>query len=208
MSDTATVTADAVPEEQGKRSRRVFQLKMFADPEWIMKNIVSQGKGTHVSLGRVYGIAHATERRVNDIKGVPTPSVSIIGRFEAENFSTGEFSAASTLYLPMGFAEQIEAVFKEDKDAVVKVDVDIGVEATGKTIPYEWTVTSYVEQAESSELLALRARRVPKARKVAQPSLPAPAPQAQIAAPTSEFELTAPPAELSEDHGSKKKSSK
>jgi hypothetical protein len=40
--------------------------------------------------------------------------------------------------------------------------VDIGVEATGKTIPYEWTVTAYLEGKAENAIKALRDRRKPQ----------------------------------------------
>jgi hypothetical protein len=44
----------------------------------------------------------------------------------------------------------------------LELDIDIGVEATGKSIPYEWMVTSFIPIEGSNRLLEMRHRRQTK----------------------------------------------
>lgn len=160
-----TKAADAVEtsaqneSNAGLRARRALMMKQFVpSPDWIMQNVVAKGKGTKVTVGRVIGIAHSVRRHVNDINGRQVESIALGGIFEGET-SEGEVLAASTVYFPMAYAEMVAAALDQDGVKVVQVDADIGLEATGKTIPYEWTVTSYVEGEAMAVLSALRKRR-------------------------------------------------
>lgn len=158
----ASVVQDG-DEDAPVRSVRAISMKAFLPPEgqsWINKTIVSQGKGFQKMLGRMYGMAARTERKVNDHQGKQLTSVSLIGAFECVVFETGEVISASQVYLPMAFAEQVEASLSLDGVSNVQIDVDVGIEATGKTIPYEWVIYSHLAGAAQKALRRLRARRV------------------------------------------------
>lgn len=146
--------------DQGVRVQRVMTMNTFYPSiDWIMTEIVGKGVGTHVSVGRLYGKANATERQTNDYKGKQLQSVVVSGMFEAVTLSTGEITRCSRIYLPMSFAEQIEMALRANPGALIDVDVDIGIEATGKSIPYTFTVTSYLEGQAERALRQMRMRR-------------------------------------------------
>jgi hypothetical protein len=165
-NETETAATVAAPEAEtvgteGRRVRRVLMMKQLASPEWIMQNVVAKGKGTHVLVGRIYGVAHTTRKNVNDVNGRPVESIAVSGSFEAQS-KEGELLNGATVYFPMAFAETIAAARAQEGVSLVNVDVDIGVEATGKTIPYEWTVTAYLEGKAENAIKALRDRRKPQ----------------------------------------------
>jgi hypothetical protein len=103
--------------------------------------------------------------------GTPSSSIVLKGDFETENYMTGEIGSGTQAFIPAAYAEKVKAVF--DANAVlndkgeevgnhirtVEVDIDVGVEATGKTIPYEWVVTAFKEGAEMAVLKNLRNSR-------------------------------------------------
>ncbi len=97
--------------------------------------------------------------------------------FEAFHALTGEISEANVAYLPDSVGERMKAMFANDPELkAVQIDMDIAVEATGKTIPYTWAVTNYVKDDAANPLKALRANR-------AQPLLTSPQEQAKLTAP-------------------------
>lgn len=149
-------------EAHGVRARRALMLKqLLPDHDWINKTIVSQGKGTRGLVGRIYGIATSTARKTNTLPdGSLSESIAVGGVFTAESYITGEISEASTVYFPMAYAEKLEALFKAQPDIkVIEVDTDIGLEATGKTIPYEWVIIAYREGEEMAVLKRLKNSR-------------------------------------------------
>lgn len=156
--------SDTAPpaEKEGVRARRAFMLKHFIpNADWINQNIVSKGAGTKAIIGRVFGVCFETMvTKTTQKDGRVSESVALKGAFQAEDYKTGEISEATTVYLPMAYAEKVAFMFKADPDLkAVEVDVDIGLEATGKTIPYEWVVIAYREGEAMAVLKRLRASR-------------------------------------------------
>lgn len=168
--------ADAgAPEQEGVRARRSIMLKQFLPGEgidWINKNIVAAGKGTRATFGRIYGTCTGYEVRTNTLPdGTPAQSIALKGDFETENFMTGEIGSGTLAFIPAAYSEKVKAIF--DANAIlndegreignhvrtVEVDIDVGVEATGKTIPYEWVVVAFREGAEMATLKKLRNSR-------------------------------------------------
>lgn len=193
MSDEKQV--DQSPAEQssiseqasaGMRTRRAFMLKQLLPgdgQDWINKNVVSHGKGHKVIAGRVFGVVMGWEEKNNTLPdGKVSKSIALFGQFEYESALTGELGSASSAYLPMAFAQQVAATFASDPTMkALEVDVDLGVEATGKSIPFEWLVINH-SGVEVSLIKRLRERRRPGQRAIAAPvsdvALPAPdAPQ-------------------------------
>lgn len=168
-SDTSTETQASISEQaqvttapQGSRARKAFMPKQLVpDPDWINKNIVANGKGTRATLGRVYGVAMDYKVKVNALpNGGTAESTCLQGKFQIENFVTGELSDAVEIYLPDAYSMQVRAMMAADESIkVVEVDVDVGVEATGKTIPYEWVITAYRNGDEMAVLKRLREGR-------------------------------------------------
>lgn len=147
-------------ETEGTRARRAIMLKQFLpSQDWINTNVVAGGKGTRATVGRIYGLATATARKTNTLPdGSVSESIVVSGMFQSEGFITGELTEASNVYFPMAYAEKIEACFAMGVKTV-EVDCDIGVEATGKTIPYEWVVTAFREGVEMDVLKRIRGTR-------------------------------------------------
>lgn len=147
-------------ETEGVRARRAIMLKQFLpDPDWINKNVVAGGKGTRATIGRIYGIATGFERKNNTLPdGSISESIFVKGMFQSEGFLTGELGEASGVYFPMAYAEKIAACFGMGVKTV-EVDCDIGLEATGKTIPYEWVVIAFREGQEMDVLRSIRGTR-------------------------------------------------
>lgn len=147
-------------ETSGVRARRAIMLKQFVpNPDWINQNIVAGGKGTRATLGRIYGIATGTSRKTNILPdGSVSESILVSGMFQSEGFLTGEMGEAAGVYFPMAYAEKIEACFAMGVKTV-EVDCDVGLEATGKTIPYEWVVIAYREGQEMDVLRRIRGTR-------------------------------------------------
>lgn len=145
----------------GVRARRGLTMKnLIPDRDWINKNVVAGGKGTRATVGRIFGVATGSVRRTNDVAGTPVESIAVGGMFNAESYVTGELSEGTSCYFPMAYAEKIEALFKADATIkVIEVDCDVGLEATGKTIPYEWVIVAYREGQEMAVLKRLRAAR-------------------------------------------------
>lgn len=200
--------APAAPE--GVRARRAFMLKFLigGDGDWINKNIVAGGKGTAKIVGRVFGACMGAEKKVNVLPdGSSSESIVLYGQFEYESTVTGEIGQASSVYLPMAYAQQVAAVFASDATVkALEVDVDIGLEATGKTIPYEWLVINHVG-GEASLLSKLRNRRRPGQKALPGTSTSAAAQIEQAkpeAATEAAEEPAAAPAKASPAKGSKK----
>lgn len=166
----------------GMKIRKAFMLRMFLpDTNWIAREVIGKGKGTTVMLGRVFGICTSVEEKMNTVGDKVIPSISVRGIFQAENYHTGEVSESASVYLPGALAEKIASMFKADPQLkTVEIDTDIGVEATGKTIPYAWTATQWIDGDKQNPLARLRDSRK---RPDNAAKLVAPAAQALIAAP-------------------------
>lgn len=178
-SQEATTTAE------GKRTRRAVMLKQFVpSPDWINKNIVAGGKGTRKTLGRIFGVATGSEMRNATLpSGEVTQNIAITGLFNTESYVTGELGEGTVAFFPRAYAEKIHATFQSDPNIkVIELDCDVGLEATGKTIPYEWVIVAYLAGEEMAVLKRLRQSR---GRPKDAPALPAPAAQKQLTGPSA-----------------------
>lgn len=147
--------APAPAEPTGVRARRAFMPKQFIpNADWINVNIVAKGKGTQAKVGRVYGICTGWAEKENTLpNGDKSVSIVLNGVFQTEDYISGEVSQASQAYLPMAYAEKVKTAFVMDSTVkVLELDCDIGLEATGKIIPYEWVVIAYLEGQEMDRL--------------------------------------------------------
>lgn len=109
--------------------------------DWIMRNIVAHGAGTHICVGRAAGKAIRAEFRENEWQGKQLRSVLLTGMFRMESATTGQVFENAEIYLPNAYAKQVYVAL-EMAGTLITFDVDIGIEATGRTIPYRWTVIS------------------------------------------------------------------
>lgn len=152
-------------ETEGVRARRAFMMKQFLpNPDWINANVVSKGQGTRATIGRIFGMATGAVRSSNEYKGKTIESVHLRGTFRTQNYLTGEIAECSVVYFPNAYSEQVETMFLADKEMkIVEVDVDVGLEATGKTIPYEWVIVAFLEGDEMAVMKRLRNSRKPPA---------------------------------------------
>jgi len=153
--------ASASTETAGVRARRAIMLKQFIpNPDWINQNIVAGGKGTRATIARIFGIATGYEDKQNTLPdGSISHSIFVKGVFQSESYLDGEVGEASGVYFPMAYAEKIKAVLDMGDIKTVEVDCDIGLEATGKTIPYEWVVVAFREGQEMDALKRIRSTR-------------------------------------------------
>jgi hypothetical protein len=144
----------------GTRVTRAFAMKNFVpSQDWIMQNVVSKGKGHHELVGRVYGTIYRAESREVTWQDKKIASVALYGVVQAQpKDETRNPVMVNMLFMPMAFAEQIQLALNAGAEKV-EIDVDIGLEATGKTIPYEWTVTSYLEGYAERALRRIRQSR-------------------------------------------------
>ncbi len=156
MVDTATTSL-----VNGKEVTSVLTMKRFASPDWIMQNCVVKGAGTKVQVARIIGKAMQAERKQNTYQDKTLESIVLRGVFEGENLLTGEIISASEIYLPRAYAQQVAVMFMDETVKRVELDLDIGVRATGKTIPYEWTCTTFTDDGFGAELSRIRSRRRP-----------------------------------------------
>jgi hypothetical protein len=174
-ADHQPVASTSTVASEGIRARRAIMLKQFLPGEgidWINKNIVAAGKGTQAIMGRVFGICSGYTVKTNTLPdGTPSQSIVLGGAFQTENYMTGELGEGTQLYLPAAYSEKVKAIFdtgavmdeagREIRNSVrmVEIDCDIGVEATGKVIPYEWVVVAFREGEEMAVLKKMRASR-------------------------------------------------
>lgn len=154
------LAAPTAPE--GVRARRALAMKnLLPDADWINKNVVAGGAKTQALVGRIFGVATGYEEKASKLPdGSQSMILAIKGSFQYESYVTGEFGEGTMVYFPRAYAEKIKAVFDIEKTIeVVEVDADIGLEATGKTIPYEWVVIAYREGEAMAVLKRLRSAR-------------------------------------------------
>lgn len=212
----ADLAADQADPE-GVRQRRGIMPKQFLPGDgvdWIMKNVVAQGKGTRANLGRIFGISTGYEERTNTLPdGKVVTSIALKGAFQTEGYLTGELGEGTLAFLPAAYSEKVKAIF--DANAIrdqegnvvgnnvrmVEVDVDVGVEATGKGIPYEWVITAFREGEEMATLRKMRQSRkrpayVLQTSAAAVPAIPRPEarPLAMLEAPGAAQEAVQAPA--------------
>ena len=127
--------------------------------DWIMRNVVAHGRGTHIVVGRVVGAAFRAEWRETEWQGKQLRSVLLTGEFRMVSTVTNLVRENSELWLPTGYAKALAAKLALYPDAIAEFDVDIGIEATGRTIPYAWTVVSHLRQRSSERLERLWGNR-------------------------------------------------
>jgi hypothetical protein len=134
------------------------------DPAWLPREMAGQPRGAkHVMLGRIRGTVNRTVARETPWEGKILQSIELQGGFQALVTASGQLLSAASLFLSRAFAVQIETSLAEarrdDPHATIAIDVDVGVESTGKTIAYTWTVTHYLN---GQAMRALRALRQPR----------------------------------------------
>lgn len=178
-ADEGTVTTDPVT---GRQYRKALMLRqLLPDENWIMREVVSKGKGTKVWIGRIVGQVTATAKKNNALPdGSFKESTSCSGTFESESYLTGEIVTTGVVYFPQFYAEAVALELAKEGVQALEVDIDIGLEATGRSIPYAWTVKAYIEGEQMDVIKRIKSARGLPADAA---KLAARAPAAQIAGP-------------------------
>lgn len=163
----------------GRRIETFISPRSFVTQEWCLQHVAAQPRGYHVPIGRIAGVATTCERVESraPVKPGDKPmpaSVWIRGEFECAVLDTGEIKTASVLILPRAAGDLIEQAFALGGERIL-LDLELGVEATGRTIPYTYTVTAYGSRESESQRMvrAIRARQDARQR---QRQLAAPKP--------------------------------
>ena len=134
------------------------------DPGFLVREMAGQARGAkHIALGRIRGTVKAAIDRETMWEGKVIPSIELQGGFDALVHASGKLLSAASLFISRAFAVQIQTSLAEtrltDPNATIAIDIDVGVESTGKTIAYTWTVTHYLN---GQAMRALRALRQPR----------------------------------------------
>lgn len=144
--------------------------QLVESPDWIMKNVCSHGRGYELPLAQLIGWANKTSRQTNMVPGKSDgiESIKLTGEFESISQITGQVTQAPHAFLPRKWAQLAESAvlaldLEADPSARVKMILTVGVRATGKAIPYSWTVSTRLPRS-SPDLAELRtiAMNLPK----------------------------------------------
>jgi hypothetical protein len=153
-------------DDRGQRVGRIITTKDYlprGDVQFTAR-LGMEPVGTQVILGSLVGVVNSTERKITQWQGKELESVWLNGEFEAIMAGTGEVKAAPTAILPKAFGLTIETALAGLKrngadDAELTIDCDVGLESTGRPIPYEWIVIYYREGKAQKALRDARGRR-------------------------------------------------
>lgn len=155
--------------------------QLVESSDWIMQNVCSKGRGFSIELAQLIGWANATSRQTNMVPGKPDgiESIKLSGQFEARSSITGLVTQAPHAYLPKKWATLAETAvlgldLAADPTARIKMILTVGVRATGKAIPYSWTVSTRLP-VSSPDLNELRqiAMALPTPQRLSAPTIDA-----------------------------------
>ncbi len=137
-------------------------------PEGIVEELMKlkiANKPNYMPLGKLFGHALGFEETVLD-PDVPQPankkgpSILLLGQFKGLCYETGELKEAAGAYVPNYFRKmvqgQIEAARATGQGALFAIEM--GVELTGRTIPFAWVVTNLVPDDAASPMGQLEAK--------------------------------------------------
>ena len=193
----------------GVRTIKAFMTRMIMPPKsYLMKNFIwKEGDpetpvaGRQIMMGRLFGLCLSYYEKDGSLPdGTPSKSIVLRGDFEATKIDPlevkdGKYDTTDAkiverfnmpeAYLPEAYAMKVKAYFDDCKArnipaGSVEIDLDIGMETTGKMIPYTFIVLSYVE-GQASALTRMRDRKAAMAFRQAQMKLNAPETQALLA---------------------------
>jgi hypothetical protein len=180
-------------EIRGERVERIITTRDFLPPDdpQFAARLGVEPRGTRVLLGSLRGVVNSTERRTANWQGKLLESVWLNGEFEAVLAGTGEIKSAPTAILPKAFGMTIEASIAAllaemypqgaltptngglPQGVQLTIDCDIGLEATGRSIPYEWIVVYYREGKAQKAMRDVRARSDARLARQVRKALPA-----------------------------------
>jgi hypothetical protein len=185
--DAMLAEAHAAIEREGMRLETFISPRTFATMEEILQLVAGVPKGDSVPLGHIAGDVRGFERRENSMplkpgENPPPPSIWLRGKFDATIYSTGEVRSASWCILPRVMGEAVADELRDGETSAL-LDIELGVSATGRAIPYAYTVTSFTANRAQAAITTIRLRHQRRmAAKAQQAALPAPpaAPQAEV----------------------------
>lgn len=151
--------AEAEKVEDAKSStRRQITLAQFRPAkDWVAKTLLVEGAARRVSLARIYGIIMKVDRRPVQLPdGTPTETIVCVGAFRCENYATGEEGDSRNVVFPTGYAQALEASFKDGSPFEVDVDIDIEANEKGATT---WIIVPRIEGDDMNYLDGLSSSR-------------------------------------------------
>lgn len=157
--DAVLATAEAQGRDEGVRLDNVITPRTFISKDDIDVALGGKPKGSTITIGHVAGYVRHSERREGMLPDGKTKveSIWLRGHFEATVYSTGEVRTAAWCILPRVMGEAIEGALQDGVDTAV-LDIELGVEKTGRNIPYAYTVTSYMENKAQAAISTIRMR--------------------------------------------------
>jgi len=146
-------------------------------PEQILEKLYdkkSKGEENYWALGKLIGegVSFETVPNRNAEMIDKEPSVLIVGDFTGISYLTGEVREAMGAFLPAYFRKMIVAQMQRNQGINETVfAIEIGVELTGRTIPWAWTVSNILPPDKSSA----KQRLIDKLEELGHMKLPEPA---------------------------------
>jgi hypothetical protein len=167
---------DAISEYRGSDTGQVMETiitpKSFlppgadTDPKADPRKLVALEKnGTRIMLGALGGTITRIERKTKEWEGKELSSVWLHGKFEAHVYATDETVQAPVAILPRAYGDMIENAFRaamEDGQTHglrARLDVEVGVKASGGAIPFNWCILNFEEDESDRALREIRTRQ-------------------------------------------------
>ncbi len=126
--------------------------KDFISPAEARKFGVNSPEGTIKWLGTIIGkTTGGKEKITTQPDGNQLRSFQFEGIFECYIYDTDETKSARSVFLPKSIANELELTLREalesgDKDTTVQFALEIGIEATGRNIPFGYKIRSFGKQ--------------------------------------------------------------
>ena len=129
----------------------------------MTKWAVNSPPGTKIQIAQLVGYADSVAWQPGAMKGQEKlpDTIKMTGSFEATVYETGEILTAPDAYLPTMWGKQVmnslNMAKATDPNARASMILSLGAQATGKAIPYRWTVRTKLRETNPvlEELKAL-----------------------------------------------------
>ena len=143
---------------KGRIGRTVITTKDFTAGVDAFEIISGHPKGSLVTLGTLAGKIYAVEKKENEWQGKKLESYWLVGQFEAFIGATGEIFTAPQAILPKAYGMEIANAFRDLGVTTAALGVTIGLQITGRTIPYQWIVRNHMPSPVQREISAITAQ--------------------------------------------------
>ena len=154
MSDENTTTDAAEANAEGRVVLNALTTKDFISKGEAVKFGVNEPVGTVKWLGTIIGKAIGGKEKITvQSDGKPSRSFQFEGMFEGYIYDTDETKTARGAFLPGAFSTELEMTLAKVKSVeggennTASFAIEVGIEATGRTIPYTYVVRAYGKQA-------------------------------------------------------------